>query len=190
MAGGFDFTTGGVASLTKYNRIVERSIDNGSSFQALPDIPYGSGYGMAFACLVIIDDNTVFLAGGRMGKLLSRGFITSHINSKKGAEANKIFLFVGPEYYADTYFLDLTSNVWTPGPTMSYKRNFPTCSLITQQSGQKEIVIVGGQDTARDNHCMIQREVEILNLDTNTLRNGEQKFPKVKLSILQLTLYI
>ena len=50
--------------------------------------------------------------------------------------------------------------------------------------------IVGGQDTARDNHCMIQREVEILNLDTNTLRNGEQKFPKVKLSILQLTLYI
>ena len=116
--------------------------------------------------------------------LLEAEGVTSHINSRKGAEANEILLFVGPDYYADTYFLDLTSNVWTPGPTMSYRRRYFTCSLITQQSGQKEIVIVGGRDAFRDNHCQFQKEVEILNLDSNTLRNGEQKFPKVKLSII------
>ena len=69
MAGGFDYLTGGAASQTKYHKIVERSTNNGSSFQVLPDLPYGNAIGMFEACLVIIDDNTVFLGAGRKGEL-------------------------------------------------------------------------------------------------------------------------
>lgn len=148
MAGGFDYLSGGAASLDKFHRIVERSTNNGSSFQVLADFPHGNANGMFEACLVIIDDNTVFLGAGRYG----------------------------PEYYAETSFLDIASNTWTPGPTLSYKRHGHSCNLVTQQSGDKEIVIVGGIDPARDQDCQVQREVEILNLDTMTVRNASD-FP-------------
>ena len=48
-----------------------------------------------------------------------------------------------------------------------------TCNLVTQQSGDREIVIVGGNDFKRTDDCQIQREVEIMNVDTKTIRNGE-----------------
>ena len=78
MAGGWDSTTGGAPNFPKHSKIVERSTNNGSSFQTLPDIPYGSTYGLFGACLVVIDANTVFLAGGRMGRFPYKHF-TSHI---------------------------------------------------------------------------------------------------------------
>ena len=68
LAGGFDYLTGGAASQDKFHKIVERSTDNGSSFQVLPDFPYGHANGAFEACLVIIDDNTVFLGAGRKGE--------------------------------------------------------------------------------------------------------------------------
>ena len=71
LAGGFDFLSGGAASLDKFHRIVERSTNNGSSFQVLADFPHGNANGMFEACLVIIDDNTVFLGAGRYGKVFS-----------------------------------------------------------------------------------------------------------------------
>ena len=44
---------------------MERSTDRGQSFQSLPDLPYSDGVnGVADACVTIIDDNTVFIAGG------------------------------------------------------------------------------------------------------------------------------
>ena len=80
MAGGFNSWTGGACNVVKVSRTVERSTNNGSSFYTLPDIPYGcnnqrcntcgNGNGGLFgACLVIIDANTAFMAGGRMGKI-------------------------------------------------------------------------------------------------------------------------
>ena len=76
--------------------------------------------------------------------------------------------------YNNTYFLNLTSDTWTPGPDMSFKRHFPACHLVRQpQSGEREIVIVGGRDRDLTDHCQFQKTVEILNLNTNTLRNGE-----------------
>ena len=82
-AGGYNAWSGSYADAFKVSKIVERSTDNGSSFQTLPDIPYGcsaiisgqcdtsgSGSGGLFgACLVIIDSNTIFIAGGRMGMI-------------------------------------------------------------------------------------------------------------------------
>ena len=51
--------------LTKYSKIVERSTDYGQTFQNLSDVPYGGQYGMNGACVVIVDEETVFMAGGR-----------------------------------------------------------------------------------------------------------------------------
>ena len=68
MAGGWDSTTGGAPSFPKHSKIVERSTNNGSSFQVLPDFPYGNANGAFEACIVIIDDNTVFLGAGRTGE--------------------------------------------------------------------------------------------------------------------------
>ena len=48
------------------SRIVEMSQNGGNNFTSLPIIPYGRNqYG---ACLVIVDDETVFYAGGYTSK--------------------------------------------------------------------------------------------------------------------------
>ena len=103
--------------------------------------------------------------------------------------SNKLIFILGPEYYANTAFLDLTSNIWTPGPTLSYKRHGHSCNLVTQQSGDKEIVIVGGIDPARDQDCQVQREVEILNLDTMTVRNGKRISVMFRISIILFLIF-
>ena len=46
--------------------------------------------------------------------------------------------------YSNTAFLNLTSNVWTTGPSLTTARYYHTCSLVTLASGEKEIVVVGG----------------------------------------------
>ena len=56
---------------------------------------------------------------------------------------------------------------------MSYARHVHTCNLITRQSGEREIVIVGGIDPNRDNNCNVQKEVEIIDVDTKVIRNGK-----------------
>lgn len=86
MAGGYDYLTGGWANRFKYHRIVERSTNNGSSFQVLPDFPYGNAGGMFEACLVIIDDNTVFLGGGRYSKFSSENFAITHHDDMCGQQ--------------------------------------------------------------------------------------------------------
>ena len=72
--------------------------------------------------------------------------------------------------------------MWTDGPTMTTPRWGHTCSLVTRDNGKKEIVIVGGRlhpgyDDDPDN-CTIGtvttlREVDILDLDTKTIRSGK-----------------
>ena len=49
-------------------------------------------------------------------------------------------------FYTNTAFLNLTSNVWTTGPSLTTARYYHTCSLVTLASGEKEIVVVGGQN--------------------------------------------
>ena len=80
--------------------------------------------------------------------------------------------------YSDTAFLNLTSNVWTTGPSLSTARYYHTCSLVTLDSGEKEIVVVGGynpdQILQSTDNCTNLRSVEIINLDTNVVRAGEE----------------
>ena len=64
----FDFTPGAgliaAGTAKPYSKDVERSRDRGQSFHRLPDLPYGHGQGHSALCVAIIDDNTVFIAGG------------------------------------------------------------------------------------------------------------------------------
>ena len=69
---GWDFTPGAglivAGSRKPHSKDVERSIDRGQSFTSLPDLPYGKSQGHSMVCVAIIDDNTVFIAGGQFGK--------------------------------------------------------------------------------------------------------------------------
>ena len=98
-----------------------------------------------------LDNNTVFIAGGADGDEGSR---TS---------------------YCATYFLDLNTKAWTPGPNMSHCRYYHTCNLVrNSSSGNNEIVVVGGFDQQRQDDCEFLQYVEIFNLDSMQWRNGEQ----------------
>ena len=96
------------------------------------------------------------------------------MNQKKQIKCpnTQYHLFLGPEHYTDTYFIDLTTNQWTPGPNMSFARHMHTCNLITKQSGEREIVIVGGLDWQLQGRCAWLNTVEIIDVDTKIVRNG------------------
>ena len=75
--------------------------------------------------------------------------------------------------YSDTAFLNLTSNAWTNGPSLTTARYYHTCSLVTLDSGDKEIVVVGGMNQLLQiDGCNPLRDVEIINLRTNEVRAG------------------
>lgn len=139
-------------SISPPSRTVEISTDGGVSFQNLTDIPWGEPTEPETAgpCVVILDEDTAFIAGGADGVSTNR---TSH---------------------CDTYLLDLNTKQWTQGPNMTHCRFWHSCSLITNAtSGEREVVIVGGTDQQRENRCQYIKEVEIVNLDTMQVRNGE-----------------
>ena len=98
------------------------------------------------------DNNTVFFVGGADGDTQNR---TS---------------------YCTAYFLDLSTNPpsWTPGPNMTHCRYYHTCNLVKNpSSGNSEIVVVGGFDEQRQDHCKFIQEVEIYDLDTQQWSNGK-----------------
>ena len=79
--------------------------------------------------------------------------------------------------HCDTYLLDLNTKQWTQGPSMNHCRFWHSCSLITNATtGEREVVIVGGTDQQRENRCKYIQQVEIVNLDTMQVRNGETIF--------------
>ena len=99
------------------------------------------------------DNNTVFFVGGADGP---------------SASSNKTS-------YCTTYFLDLTTKAWTSGPNMTHCRYYHTCNLVKNpSSGNREIVVVGGLDEQRQDHCRFIQEVEVFDLDTQQWRNGTQ----------------
>ena len=77
---GWDFTPGAglivAGSSHPHSKDVERSTDRGQTFTSLPNLPYGQGQGHAMVCVAIIDDNTVFIAGGLYCKINSKLFKT------------------------------------------------------------------------------------------------------------------
>ena len=87
------------------------------------------------------------------------------------------YRIAGGSGFCDTWFLDLTENTWTKGPDMSTCRFKHTCSLLKDTN---EIVIVGGSAKPTDSSCTRKdrvrlSSVEILDLKTNTFRDGKFK---------------
>ena len=74
----WDYTPGAglvlAGSAKPWSRHVGRSTDNGLNFRALPELPYGGPTwqwqnGVDHPCVAIINDTTVFFAGGRSPNL-------------------------------------------------------------------------------------------------------------------------
>ena len=76
--------------------------------------------------------------------------------------------------YDDTYFLDLSTSPpqYTAGPKMQVPRTRHTCHYV---KATNEIVIVGGQNFYLNATCNdeLYKSVEIIDLDTNTIRYGK-----------------
>ena len=80
--------------------------------------------------------------------------------------------YAGPTGFCDTWFLNLNDNSWTKGPDMSTCRSHHSCALLEDTN---EIVIIGGNTRRVNNTCrqVYQNSVEILDLNTNTIRDGK-----------------
>ena len=78
----------------------------------------------------------------------------------------------GGKSFCDTWFLDLTDNTWTKGPDMTTCRKEHTCVLLEETN---EIVMVAGAIAKTNSSCksVYQNSVEVLDLDTNTIRSGK-----------------
>ena len=156
----WDYTTGAglilAGSRKPWSKHVGRSTDNGLNFVALPELPYGNPSntpgviaGIDHPCVAIINDTTVFFAGGR-GPYLAN--------------------------YCDTYFLDLVTEVYTPGPNMTECRFGHSCDYI---AATNEIIIAGGAQSRvlrPNNTCNNNRmkNVEIYSLDSGIIRNSSK----------------
>ena len=82
--------------------------------------------------------------------------------------------------YDDTYFLDLATEQYTAGPKLQVPRFRHTCHYV---KATNEIIIAGGQlewlNASCTNHVF--KSVEIIDLDTNTIRYGKWNGDTVKL---------
>ena len=91
-------------------------------------------------------------------------------------------------WHQKMFFFDLESKSWSEGPKWKYTRSFNFFGLVTKQSGEKEIVNVGGDVTEGDytppqcsgftqnpecGRWKLTKSMEIYNLNTNTVRDGK-----------------
>ena len=80
---------------------------------------------------------------------------------------------LGNRIYCNTAYQNITSKTWTAGPLLTVCRRSATCNLITNSTtGHREVVVVGGTNKLRTD-CTDLKEVEIINVDTNEVRNGK-----------------
>ena len=158
-----------------HSKDVERSTDRGQTFTSLPNLPYGQDQGHSMVCVAIIDDNTVFIAGGLFCKINSKLFKTAttliKINSDESGRQP-----LSNDTYDDTYFLDLNTEQYTAGPKLQVPRFRHTCHYV---KATNEIIIAGGQLNWQNDTCtnLYYKSVEIIDLNTTppTIRYGNEK---------------
>ena len=82
-------------------------------------------------------------------------------------------IFLAETVYCDSAFLNLTTGEWSSGPSLQNCRYAASCNLFTNPtSGQREVAVVGGTNHERTD-CPDLNEVEIINVDTQQVRNGK-----------------
>ena len=96
-------------------------------------------------CAVFLDNNTLMVIGG----------------------------YRFPISYADTYMLDISTNSWSSGPSLTTVRSYHTCNLVTNCAGKKQVVVVGGVTTGVTDYT---NSVEIYDVDSETWSAGNYVF--------------
>ena len=96
-------------------------------------------------CAVFLDNNTLMVIGG----------------------------YRFPLSYADTYMLDISTNSWSSGPSLTTVRSYHTCNLVTNCAGKRQVVVVGGVSTGVTDYT---NSVEIYDVDSETWSAGNYAF--------------
>ena len=128
---------------------VERTLDYGRTFQELPQLPNI----IHALCLVIVDKERIFTAGG----------FTPHPSS---TVLNTV------------HMLDLTesSRGWVELQPLSLPRYAHTCGKVGPELNPEKIVVVGG---CNDGSCHTRlKSVEIYTIATGSWETGKQGSPR------------
>lgn len=100
-----------------------------------------------------------------------------------------LHLFTGPggsaPFKKETFFLNLNNNQWTQGPDLSNAADLPSCSLITNSDGSKEVVVVGGYNGNPGATCGRLNTVDIIDPVTNTKRSGTKNYPYMRFAVIR-----
>ena len=105
---------------------------------------------------------------------LTVGFLNNHLQKSNLIPGTFSFSVGSNIVHCNVDFLDLASNQWTSGPTLTTCRYQHSCSLITNpSSGQREIVVVGGHNHLVTDCVGELNSTEIINIDTKTVRSGK-----------------
>ena len=128
---------------------VERSSDNGVTFQELPKLPNI----IISLCLVIVDNERIFIAGGLRpsGQILKTAYMLNLTESDEG---------------------------WRKLDPMSFVRYYHTCGKVGPDHVAKKIVVVGGcNDQAMgwsNGMCQTRlKSVEIYTVASGSWENGK-----------------
>ena len=125
--------------------------DGGNTFRHLSTFPAL----LRGHCAVFIDENKLMVIGGYK---FDKG-------TGQGTSFDK------------TYFLDLTSNVWTTGPSLptgdGTGRAYHTCNVVTNCNNKKEVVVVAGWRTKTSSEpIQIVQLVDIFDVESEKWSSG------------------
>ena len=77
-----------------------------------------------------------------------------------------------PISYSDTYLLDIRTNSWQSGPSLTTKRSYHTCNIISNCEGKRQVVVVGGVSRGVTGYT---KSVEIYDVDSGTWSAGNHR---------------
>ena len=77
---------------------------------------------------------------------------------------------------ADTWFYDIDADKWSSGPPMATARMWHSCKLITDCEDNKQVVVVGGSDSADNPYKNLLNSTEIYDVNSGTWSAGKKEF--------------
>jgi uncharacterized membrane protein len=135
-----------------------RTVD-GTNFEMLPPLPFATGT----TCLVIIDENTLFITGGPFPKATKTTFIFKKSRHVVIQIINTL---------TNTVFFFFFRGLWTKVADMTTARYAHRCALVKNAStGAEEIIVMGGGNAGDG----VLDSVEIFSVVSMTWRTATGK---------------
>ena len=108
------------------------------------------------SCILKLDDNTLFVIGGRQKT-------TQLVN-----EQERTFKCEKGPTFNSTYFYDVSNMTYTEGPELMIERRYHECALFKHR-GKDVVIVVGGySDVGRGHRRKNLHSVEMLDLSNPT----------------------